>query len=206
MVEPVRFAGRIIDWNDEKGFGFVVPSGGGERAFVHVSEFRRTSRRPVDGDLISYRTNKDTRGRLQAREIRHAGERIPERRQPSRVPRMAIGFVALVGVVGMAAIGTVPLLVACVYGVLSGLSYLMYWWDKSAAQQRGQRTPENSLHVVDLLGGWPGALIAQQQYRHKTIKQPFQSIFWITVLLNLIGAGWLTRSGIASELSKVIIG
>ena len=46
----VRFAGRITDWNDDKGYGFVMPSGGGDRAFVHINDFQRGSRRPVDGD------------------------------------------------------------------------------------------------------------------------------------------------------------
>jgi len=52
--------------------------------------------------------------------------------------------------------------IACVG--LSLLSYLMYWLDKEAAQSGAQRTPESTLHLVDLLGGWPGALVAQQQF------------------------------------------
>ncbi|MCB1577615.1 MAG: cold shock domain-containing protein, partial [Xanthomonadales bacterium] len=50
----MRFVGRIAEWNDEKGYGFVEPNGGGERAFVHVKAFERRNRRPADGDLISY--------------------------------------------------------------------------------------------------------------------------------------------------------
>ncbi|MCB1578653.1 MAG: cold shock domain-containing protein, partial [Xanthomonadales bacterium] len=50
----MRFVGRIAEWNDEKGYGFVEPNGGGERAFVHVKAFERRVRRPADGDLISY--------------------------------------------------------------------------------------------------------------------------------------------------------
>ena len=64
METTMRFAGRITDWNDDKGFGFVVPSGGGDRAFVHVNAFQRGSRRPVQGDLISYRPSRDAQGRL----------------------------------------------------------------------------------------------------------------------------------------------
>lgn len=70
MEKMVRLGGRIVDWSDEKGFGFVEPTGGGDRAFVHVNEFQRGSRRPVTGDLVSYLPSKDTRGRFQAREIR----------------------------------------------------------------------------------------------------------------------------------------
>lgn len=64
----MRLAGRISDWNDEKGYGFVVPNGGGDRAFVHVSAFQRGSRRPENGDPVSYLPVRDARGRLQAQQ------------------------------------------------------------------------------------------------------------------------------------------
>lgn len=198
----MRFAGRITDWNDDKGFGFVSPNGGGDRAFVHVSEFRRGSRRPVTGDLISYLPVKDAQGRLQAREIRHAGEKVPVRRERSRIPRAAIGAAALLAIMGIAAVGRIPVFVAGTYVALALVSYLMYFFDKMAAERGAHRTPENTLHLFDLLGGWPGALIAQQQFRHKTIKQPFQAIFWATVAVNLAGAWWLLRSGMASGMAS----
>ena len=204
MTAPVRFAGRIADWNDDKGFGFVEQNGGGERAFVHVNEFQRARRRPVTGDPISYLVEKDARGRMQARAIRFAGHKAPVRRQPSRLPRAVTGLVALAGIALAAFTGAVPVLVAIAYGVVSAISYFMYLFDKGAAGAGGQRTPESSLHLADLLGGWPGALIAQQQFRHKTIKQPFQLVFWVTVILNLLAVFWLIRSGIAAALSQAI--
>ncbi|MGQ4660729.1 DUF1294 domain-containing protein [Lysobacter sp. F6437] len=206
MEATVRLAGRITDWNDDKGFGFVVPSGGGERAFVHVNAFQRGSRRPVPGDLISYLPGKDARGRLQASEIRHAGQRIEVSRQPSRLPRATIGIAALIAAAVAARIGWIPALLAGAYVALSAVSYLMYWFDKSAAGRGARRTPESNLHLADLLGGWPGALIAQQQFRHKTIKQSFQSVFWLTVVVNLVAAGWLVSSGLAAELAQSLGG
>lgn len=206
MQATVRLAGRITDWNDDKGFGFVVPSGGGERAFVHVNAFQRGSRRAVPGDLISYLPAKDAQGRLQAREIRHAGQRIEVPRQPSRLPRATIGTAALTAVAVAALVGWIPALLAGAYVALSGVSYLMYWLDKSAAGRGARRTPESNLHLADLLGGWPGALIAQQQFRHKTIKQSFQSVFWVTVVANLVAVGWLVSSGLAAELAQSLGG
>ncbi|MBB6598232.1 DUF1294 domain-containing protein [Luteimonas sp. MC1825] len=85
----------------------------------------------------------------------------------------------------------IPVLLLAGYLALSVLSYLMYRSDKLAARRDAQRTPEATLHLVDLLGGWPGALIAQQRYRHKTAKQSFQLTFWATVVFNLAGAAWL---------------
>jgi uncharacterized membrane protein YsdA (DUF1294 family)/cold shock CspA family protein len=198
----MRFAGRITDWNDGKGFGFVMPNGGGDRAFVHVNEFRRGARRPATGDLISYLPVKDAQGRLQAREIRHAGEKAPVRRERSRMPRAVIGAAALVAVVAGAALGKMPVFMAGAYLALGLVSYLLYFFDKMAAERGGQRTPENTLHLFDLLGGWAGALIAQQQFRHKTIKQPFQAIFWATVAVNVVAAWWLLHSAAGAEITS----
>jgi uncharacterized membrane protein YsdA (DUF1294 family)/cold shock CspA family protein len=197
----MRLAGRITDWNDDKGFGFVVPHGGGARAFVHINEFQRGSRRPVDGDMISYLPGMDARGRTNARQVRHAGQRIEAPRTPSRIPRAALGVAILAGATAAAVAGFLPAFLAGVYFAASALSYLMYRWDKAAALNDLQRTPEVNLHLVDLLGGWPGALVAQQQFRHKTAKQSFQVIFLATVVVNVVVAAWLTRSGLAAELS-----
>jgi uncharacterized membrane protein YsdA (DUF1294 family) len=104
--------------------------------------------------------------------------------------------------------GFFPLFLLWIYLGMSVLSYLMYWRDKSAAQdgRSRSRTPENQLHLADLLGGWPGALIAQQQFHHKTVKQTFQFAFWLTVVLNLAGCVWLTKSGFAVDLARSLAG
>ena len=196
----MRFAGRITEWNDEKGYGFVVPNGGGDRAFVHVNEFQRGSRRPVVGDLISYLPAKDQRGRINASVIRHAGQKIAVPHSPSRLPRAALGFVGLICFSGLAVVGFIPGILAGAVLGLSMLTYLMYWSDKSAAQHNRQRTPESTLHLLGLAGGWPGALIAQQQFRHKTIKRSFQFTFWVTVAPNIAVVTWLTKSGVAAEI------
>ena len=87
-------------------------------------------------------------------------------------------------------------------GRISVAAFLMYWTDKLAANAGRSRIAENTLHLADLLGGWPGALIAQQAFRHKTAKASFQQAFWATVLLNVVIYAWLARSGLAAELSQ----
>lgn len=77
------------------------------------------------------------------------------------------------------------LLLSLVYGVMSLATYAVYALDKSAARHRRRRVPERTLHLLALLGGWPGALLAQQFLRHKSAKASFRSAFWGTVLLNV---------------------
>ena len=194
----MRLAGRISDWNDDKGFGFVTPTGGGTRAFVHINAFQRGSRRPVDGDLVSYLPVVDGRGRTNAKEVRHAGQKIAVPRPPSRMPRAALGAAALLAAAMAGALGWLPLAVVGWYAAASLVAFLMYRADKVAAQREDRRTPEASLHMAGLLGGWPGALIAQQLFRHKTVKQPFQFVFWCSVVANLAALAWLLHSGLAA--------
>lgn len=194
----MRLAGRISDWNDDKGFGFATPSGGGTRAFVHVNAFQRGSRRPVDGDLVSWLPAVDARGRTNATQVRHAGQKVAAPRQPSRVPRTALGTLALLAAAVAAGMGWMPIAVAGWYAAASLVAFFMYRADKVAAERGRQRTPEATLHMAGLVGGWPGALFAQQAFRHKTIKQPFQTVFWATVVLNLVALGWLAGEGWSS--------
>lgn len=70
------------------------------------------------------------------------------------------------------------------YGIVSLLAFLLYWHDKRKARADSWRTPENVLHAIELAGGWPGALLAQQVFRHKTRKVSYQLVFWIIVLLH----------------------
>lgn len=71
------------------------------------------------------------------------------------------------------------------YLVTSLFTYLMFAWDKQAALNGNWRTSENTLHFLSLIGGWPGALWAQYLLRHKSKKQPFKSILWITIVFNI---------------------
>ncbi len=62
---------------------------------------------------------------------------------------------------------------------------MLYRADKKAAISGKWRKPESGLHLVELLGGWPGAFIAQRIYRHKTKKKSYQMIFRSIVFLHL---------------------
>jgi len=80
------------------------------------------------------------------------------------------------------------------YCVMSAVAFFVYWADKRAAQHGRQRIRERTLHLLALLGGWPGAYAAQRILRHKTARAAFQRIFAVTVLLNILSlAFFLSR-------------
>ena len=79
-------------------------------------------------------------------------------------------------------------LAAAWYGIWSVIAFLAYRRDKRAAQRGLRRTPERTLHVFELLGGWPGALAARRVLRHKTRDGGFLLAFWLIVAVH--AAAW----------------
>ena len=83
--------------------------------------------------------------------------------------------------------------------LVSPVSFGMFWLDKRAAEKSARRVPEKVLHLSSLLGGWPGAVIAQQLLRHKSAKQSFRLTLLAIVLVHMIVTcflfyGWLQAS------------
>ncbi|WP_415910776.1 DUF1294 domain-containing protein [Oleiharenicola sp. Vm1] len=75
-------------------------------------------------------------------------------------------------------------------GALSMVSFALYAFDKRRAERGGGRIPEAQLLAFDALGGWPGAVLAQQVLRHKTAKLGYQVAFWFIVLAHQAAAAW----------------
>jgi uncharacterized membrane protein YsdA (DUF1294 family) len=72
-----------------------------------------------------------------------------------------------------------------VVAVMSLVTYVAYGWDKRRAGRGGRRVSEQALHLMALLGGWPGAWIAGRQFRHKSRKLSFRVVYWLTVVLHV---------------------
>ena len=192
----MRVQGKITDWNDLRGFGFVSPLEGGKRVFVHVSAFPSGRRRPTDGEFVSYTLGSDERGRLCATQVTF----VVSHAKPSAVQAQARNGVLIAGFVAAAFLGVVTLLaifgrlwwpVVCVYIVTSMVAYSAYKHDKEAAQVGARRTSELNLIALGLIGGWPGALVARHRFRHKTSKLSFRLGYWLSVVFNVAGLAWL---------------
>lgn len=77
------------------------------------------------------------------------------------------------------------------YAGVSVVAFAVYGADKSAARRSAPRVSERTLLALGLVGGWPGALVAQQVFRHKTRKRTFRRAFWATVVCNVVALGLL---------------
>lgn len=94
----MRYLGRLQDWNDDRGFGFIEPADGGQRVFVHVSAFERGYGRPAGHELVHYDLATDKRGHLRASNVSFVGRRrtpVPVKgRRDSRMGLVAALFAA----------------------------------------------------------------------------------------------------------------
>lgn len=195
----MRAQGKLTEWNDLRGFGFLVPLERGERVFVHISAFPSGSRRPTNGEFVSYTLGADERGRPCATQVTYVVSRAKRfsvrtrAREPELIAVLvAVAFLGVVVLLGI--VGRLWWPLPSVYIVMSMLTYAVYKHDKQAAQAGAWRTNEWTLIVLGLIGGWPGALIARHRFRHKTRKIPYRLGYWLSVVVNLAGLAWLIGS------------
>lgn len=181
---PMRHKGRITTWEDDRGFGFITPIGGGDRVFVHIKSFTNRQRRPFGANVVTYDLKLDSKGRRQAANVSRLGDRTVRARSGSGIVPLVLA-VLFIGLVATAVVaGKLPIVVLGLYVIGSLVTYVVYAWDKSSAKRNRWRIQESTLHLLSLFGGWPGAFVAQRTLRHKSKKRSFQLVFWITVILN----------------------
>lgn len=190
----MRLQGRLSDWDDKRGFGYITPNGGGERAWMHISVWQGRGSRPANGDQLTYQVKTNPKGRPTAEAVKPARSTAPPRNsvqkgqsgKGSQAWRVLIGLFVLSAQASVGALSLLPWWLVGAALALSALTWAAYGLDKRAAQQDQRRTPEATLQLLGLLGGWPGALIAQGQFRHKTAKFSFQAQFWVCVVVNVL--------------------
>jgi len=201
----MRTKGKLTSWDEDKGFGFITPMAGGKQIFIHIKAFSNRNRRPVIGQIVTYALSSDKQGRPCAIKATLTGDQLPKKTKQSHgyLPIVvAVFFLLIVG--GGVFSARIPLHVLALYIAVSLVTFVIYALDKSAARSGAWRTQESTLHLLSLVGGWPGALIAQQKLRHKTKKQSFRSVFWVTVLLNCGVFVWLFTPDGAAILKSLL--
>jgi uncharacterized membrane protein YsdA (DUF1294 family)/cold shock CspA family protein len=191
-VERVRLKGKLTKWNAEKAFGFIQPNGGGANVFIHKTAFANKNRTPQINDIITFSVSKDRDGRYSARDATFSGEKLKSKvAKKASMFSIYVSLLFLVVIITAYFIGQFPQKLLFGYLCICGITYLTYAFDKSKAQRGVWRTQESTLHFLSLIGGWPGAAIAQQYLRHKSQKREFRMMFWLTVIINIGGLIWL---------------
>jgi uncharacterized membrane protein YsdA (DUF1294 family)/cold shock CspA family protein len=172
-----RSSGRIIEWDAHKGFGFLHD--GTHRIFLHSRDFAEHRKTPERGDTVTFVVGKDFTGRTCATNAVITGST-----GQVRLKHFITLLILLIGpgfaLHRLSGHFDPGLLIATAI-VLSLITYLVYVWDKHKARTDGWRTAESTLHLLALIGGWPGAYLAQRWLRHKTAKVSFLIVFWIIV-------------------------
>ena len=198
----MRLKGKLIKWNADKAFGFIQPNGGGEQVFIHKNALANRRRRPQVNDVITFSIAKDKQGRYCADDATFSGEKL-KKKQAKNVSKFSIYLAVLfLGLLSVAfLLNHIPKNILSAYLGLSVITFMTYWIDKSKAQRSAWRIQESTLHLFSLIGGWPGAAIAQQVLRHKSQKREFRTAFWFTVFANVGALAWLVSPHGESLLS-----
>ncbi|MDQ1208946.1 uncharacterized membrane protein YsdA (DUF1294 family)/cold shock CspA family protein [Acinetobacter baylyi] len=198
----MRDQGRLVEWFDDKGYGFIQPNDSQKgRVFLHIRDFARKGPRPIVGCALEYLVILDEQGRhraiqvvyLKAQQARpnQPKNNVNKPNQPSTLAPMQIACVLyILAIAVLSWMHVLPSYSFIFIALMNALSYWLYAQDKEAAQLGNRRMPEQSLHIVAFLGGWPAAWLAQQKLRHKTQKQPFRKIYFCTIVLNILLLLW----------------
>jgi uncharacterized membrane protein YsdA (DUF1294 family)/cold shock CspA family protein len=185
----LRYKGKLIKWNVDKAFGFIQPNAGGADVFIHKSAIFNKKRTPQLNDIFTFSMVKGKYGRRCASEATFSGEKFKSLQSKKNMSFSGFStylsslFLALITAAYYA--GQFPQKLLLSYFCLSIITFLAYAFDKSKAQRGAWRVKESRLHFFALIGGWPGAAIAQQLLRHKSQKREFRMVFWFTVMTNI---------------------
>lgn len=210
----MQLTGTVVFWRDDKGFGFVLCQQDQQKYFFHIrdkaSSSANGSARPLAGDQLSFTLAKDRQGRPVAnnwllsatspeREAQTPTKRSKthQAQNPQHIAQASqfalffrVSF--LTAVIIALLYGKLIYILPLLYTEASLMTYWLYKTDKEAAiAGHGSRLAEESLQLFALIGGWPGAYIAQQQLAHKRSKLSFRREFGFVIIGNTLLVIWL---------------
>lgn len=195
----IREQGRLIEWFDEKGYGFIQPlDAKKQKVFLHIKDFAKRGPRPILGCALEYVVMVDSQGRFRAKQITYLKAHEVTKKasrlsydfyshQRSNIGLMNVLIIVYALVLMVVSAFFQSMNYVCTFIIIMNvMAYALYKKDKNAALDLAWRVPEQTLHLVAVLGGWPAAYFAQKKYRHKTQKKSFQTIYKCTIILNII--------------------
>jgi len=194
--------GKIVQWKDDKGFGFIETTEGKEHLFFHHTAFENHQQRPQVGLAIEFVRGCDAKGRPCALRVRRQHDKEPKAAAPRPPSRKGTDSALFAVLLSSAAIALVlplthSLKLFAAYLVMSLFSFIAYNLDKAKAEKGLWRTQENTLLMIDLFCGWPGGLVAQHLFHHKNRKANYQAGFWLITLLNIAVVAYFQHGKLA---------
>jgi uncharacterized membrane protein YsdA (DUF1294 family)/cold shock CspA family protein len=171
--------GRVIDWNDDKGFGFLRTAELPNDVFFHIKDVKDKRHDIAVGRKADFEVTKGRDGKSRAIKVRL---QAPALSWVFSVPVIATILAPFIGAALVFNRYPYLLLIALLVSVIT---FYLFRWDKRQAQINGRRVAEFQLHLWELMGGWPGSLLAQRLYRHKIRKRSYQVKYWLMVSLHV---------------------
>jgi uncharacterized membrane protein YsdA (DUF1294 family)/cold shock CspA family protein len=189
--------GAIVEWRAAQGFGFLEL--GSARVFLHRREFAEWHKAPEVGDRIRFSIGLDKEGRTCAKSATH----LNDGGKFSIRDFLVFAGLLILPCVALSRVPIQPAFTFGYFGIVSLIGYVVYAADKNRARRGQQRISERELHLVELLGGWAGAFVAQRRLRHKCSKVRYQVMFWVIVFAHQFVAldfvlGWMLVRKVAA--------
>ena len=200
---PVTLRGRIVQWDDEKGYGHIQNSQDEKSTFFHISAYHYQRRRPEIGELVSFycESSKSSGGKQKAIRVMRTEDELSllldeghcdKRSMSLKTPKLLLYILVILIYLIVLAFFSIKLTIINV--ILSVITFFVYRHDKQVSIVNLNRTdsgyqgriPEDRLQLLAVVGGWPGGLLARIHYKHKTTKLSFVRIFWVMVILHFI--------------------
>lgn len=193
----MHYKGKLKEWFDDEGYGFIQPAGGGKTLFVHITAFPRNTDRPKVGDQLTFEIVDGKDGTAAADNVEYLGRpQSPVRNQSvrssvrpaarkSQFPIRNYMALFLTCLVLIAVFGfNAPMWILSAYLLVGAFSFITYGWDKRMSVRGSWRISEITLHVTDFLFGIVGGLLAQQTFSHKTRKTSFFVVTYVIFALH----------------------
>lgn len=224
----MQLTGSVVFWRDDKGFGFVLCQQTQQKLFFHIRDQTGAGGRPQNGDQLHFSQAKDKRGRdiaapwrlsnaktaaqtaakttAIAANISHSPKPTDNSIHYANQLALLFRIAFLIAVLAALLFGRLPYVLPLLYLEASIFTYWLYKADKEAAIARhGNRLAEESLQLFALIGGWPGAYLAQRQLAHKRSKLSFRREFGFVILGNALLVSWLLSPWGEQFLSRMAL-
>ena len=170
--------GKIINYNIQKGYGFIYSKDYKENIFVHHSAIINAKELFI-GQSVEFEIQITQKG-LSAISVEAGAKQYS--------PYLIFGLLSLLTTAITYAYCYLYQPISHILGYLVAINFttfLLYGYDKFIASSDRLRVPEWNLHGVAILGGSVAGLVSQQLFKHKRVKKSFQLVYWVIVIIQI---------------------